>query len=201
MIRADLHIHTTYSSDASIQPKIIVDQLYAHPFIKAVAITDHNTVEGYYKVRELASAYQDILIIPGVEVSTIEGDLIVLGVAELPPQPWTVENVIDFARERKALTIAAHPYREHGLGDSTKNYDVDAIEVLNGVSSPHVNKLAENLAKEIGLPSVAGSDAHQVNELWTVYTEVQASSDADEILKAIKMGLVRVASTEKSIHF
>ena len=201
MIRVDLHVHTTYSSDASIQPKTIVDQLYAHPFIKAVVITDHNTVEGYYKVRELASAYQDILIIPGVEVSTIEGDLIVLGVGELPPRPWTVENVIDFARERQALTIAAHPYREYGLGDLTKNYDVDAIEVLNGASQPHVNKLAENLAKEMGLPGVAGSDAHQVNELWTVYTEVQASSDIDDILKTIKKGLIRVASTEKSIHF
>ena len=201
MIQADLHIHTTYSSDASIHPKIIVDQLYAHPFIKAVAITDHSTVDGYYKVRELASAYQDILIIPGVEVSTIYGDLIVLGVAELPPEPWTVENVINFARERGALTIAAHPYRAYGLGDLTKNYDVDAVEVLNGISSPHANKMAENLAKEMGLPGVAGSDAHQVNELWTAYTEVQASSDVDEILKAIKKGLVRVALTEKSIHF
>jgi len=201
MIRVDLHVHTTYSSDASIQPKTIVEQLYAHPFIKAVTITDHNTVEGYYKVQKLASTYQDILIIPGVEVSTIEGDLIVLGVAELPPEPWTVENVIDFARKREALTIAAHPYRAYGLGDLTKNYDVDAIEVLNGVSSSHVNKLAENLAKAMGLPGVAGSDAHQVNELWTAYTEVQASSDIDEILKAIKKGLIRVASTEKSIHF
>jgi predicted metal-dependent phosphoesterase TrpH len=201
MIRADLHIHTTCSSDASIHPKIIVDQLYAHPFIKAVAITDHSTVDGYYKVRELASAYQDILIIPGVEVSTIYGDLIVLGVAELPPEPWTVENVINFARERGALTIAAHPYRAYGLGDLTKNYDVDAIEVLNGASSPHINRMAENLAKAMGLPGVAGSDAHQINELWTAYTEVQASLDIDEILKAIKKGLVRVALTEKSIHF
>jgi len=201
MIQVDLHIHTNYSFDASIQPKIIVDQLYAHPFIKAIAITDHNTVEGYYKVRELASAYQDILIIPGVEVSTIDGDLIVLGVAELPPRPWTVQSVIDFAREKEALTIAAHPYREYGLGDLTKNYDVDAIEILNGASASHINKLAENLAKAMGLPGVAGSDAHHVNELWTVYTEVQASSDIDEILKAIKKGLIRVASTEKSIHF
>jgi predicted metal-dependent phosphoesterase TrpH len=190
-----------YSPDASIHPKTIVDQLYAHPFIKAVAITDHNTIEGYYKAQELASAYKDILIIPGVEVSTIYGDLIVLGAAELPPKPWTVENVIDFARKREALTIAAHPYRAHGLGDLTKNYDVDAIEVLNGVSLPNVNKMAENLAKEMGLPGVAGSDAHQTNELWTAYTEVQASSDIEEILKAIKKGLVRVALTEKSIRF
>lgn len=94
MIIADLHVHTKYSFDASIQPKTIVEKLYAHPFIKAIAITDHNTIEGYYKVRELASAYQDILIIPGVELATVEGDLILLGVEELPPKPWTVREVI-----------------------------------------------------------------------------------------------------------
>jgi predicted metal-dependent phosphoesterase TrpH len=201
LIRADLHIHTNYSPDAAIPPKTIVDQLYAHPIIKAAAITDHNTIEGYHKAQQLASAYQDILIIPGVEITTIEGDLIILGITELPPKPWTAKNVIDFAKERQALTIAAHPYRTRGLGDLTKNYNVDAIEVLNGISSPHANKMAENLAKEMGLPGVAGSDAHQVNELWATYTEIQASSDVDEILKAIKKGLVRVASTEKSIHF
>ena len=201
MIRADLHLHTTYSYDASIPPKTLVDQLYAHPFINAVAITDHNVVEGYYKVRELASVYQDILIIPGVEVSTVEGDLLILGVAELPPKPWTVKGIIEFAREKFSLVIAAHPYRAFGLGDSAKNYDIDAIEVLNGNSSPHLNKMAENLAKTMRLPGVAGSDAHQVNELWTAYTEIQASSDLNQILKAINEGLVRAVSTGKSIHF
>jgi predicted metal-dependent phosphoesterase TrpH len=197
-----LHIHTTYSSDASLHPKTIVDQLNAHPFIKAIAITDHNTVEGYYKVQQLASAYQDILIIPGVEISTDErGDLIVLGVAELPLRPWTVENVIDFARERGSLVVVAHPYRAYGLGDSTKNYSVDAIEVLNGASPPHVNKMAESLARAMGLPGVAGSDAHSVDELWTAHTEIKASLDVDEILKAVRKGFVRVSSAEKSIRF
>ena len=201
MIRADLHLHTNYSFDAAINPKTIVNQLYTHPFIKAVAITDHNTIEGYHKVHELASPYEDILIIPGVEVSAVEGELIILGVTELPPTPWAVENVIDFAKERDGLVIVPHPYRAYGLGDLAKNYDVDAIEVLNGISEPHVNKMAENLAKAMGLPGVAGSDAHLADELWTVYTEVQASSEIDEILKAIKKGLVKVASTRKSIHF
>jgi len=201
MINVDLHVHTTYSFDSSIQPKTIVEQLYVHPFIKAVAITDHNRVEGYIKVKQLASAYPDILIIPGVEIATFDGDLIVLGVAELPSQPWTVENVIDFAKERGGIVIVAHPYRAYGLGDLAKNYDVDAIEVLNGALSSQLNKMAENLAKEMGLPGVAGSDAHNADELWSVYTEVQASSDIDEILKSIKKGLVRVFPTRKSIHF
>jgi hypothetical protein len=201
VINVDLHVHTTYSFDSSIQPKTIAEQLYAHPSIKAVAITDHNRVEGYYKVKQLASAYPDILIIPGVEIASVEGDLIVLGTAELPPQPWTVENVIDFAKERQSLVIVAHPYRAYGLGDSAKKYSVDAIEVLNGALPTQLNRMAENLAREMGLPGVAGSDAHNVNELWSVYTEVQASSDVDEVLKAIKRGLVRVFPTRKSIHF
>jgi hypothetical protein len=197
MIKIDLHTHTTYSPDASITPKTLVDQLHAHPYIKAIAITDHNTVDGCYKVQELASAYEDILTIPGAEINTTNGDIIILGIAELPPKPWTVKEVIDFAKEKEALTIAPHPYRAYGLGDLTRNYEVDAIEVLNGASQPSVNKLAESLAKEMHLPGVAGSDAHQVSDLWTVYTEVQATSDVEEILRAIRNGLVRVASTEK----
>jgi predicted metal-dependent phosphoesterase TrpH len=201
LIRADLHIHTKYSSDASINPKVIVDQLHAHPFIKAAAITDHNTVEGYYKVRELASVYEDILIIPGVEISATGGDIIILGIAELPPPPWTVENVVAFARERQSLAVVAHPYRERGLGDSARKYEFDAIEVLNGASALQANKLAENLAQQMRLPGVAGSDAHQADELWTVYTEIQASSDVDAIIKAIKERSVRVASSGTSIRF
>jgi predicted metal-dependent phosphoesterase TrpH len=201
LICADLHVHTVFSPDASIQPKILVEQLFAHSYIKAVAITDHNTVKGYYKVAELASEYQDVLIIPGIEVSTVDGDLVLLGVAEVPSQPWTVANVIDFAHDRGGLAIAAHPYRAFGLGDLVKDYRIDAVEVLNGGCPRQLNVLAEELAKATGLPGVAGSDAHRADELWTVYNEIQASTDLDEILRAIKCGLVRVAYSEKSIHF
>ncbi|MGB9959027.1 MAG: PHP domain-containing protein [Candidatus Bathyarchaeales archaeon] len=197
MIRADLHIHTLFSNDSSIHPKTLVQQLITQPYINAVAITDHNTVKGYYKVRELASAYPDVTIIPGIEVSTVDGDLLLLGVAEVPPEPWTVENVIDFARSVGAVVVAAHPYREYGLGDLTKDYKVDAIEVLNGGSARQFNMLAEELAKKMGLPGVAGSDAHRAEELWSVYTEIKASTNLDEILKAIKTGLVRVGHMEK----
>jgi predicted metal-dependent phosphoesterase TrpH len=201
VIRADLHVHTTYSSDSAIQPKTLVQQLVAHNFIKVAAITDHDTVKGCGVTRQLASAYPDILIIPGVEISTPQGDIVVLGTEEMPPQPWTVEGVVDFARDRDCVSVVAHPYREYGLGDLARNYKFDAIEVLNGCSSPSANKLAQNLAKLMGLPGVAGSDAHQPSELCTVYTEVQASLDVDEILKALKRGLVTVPSMRKSIRF
>ncbi|MCJ7761938.1 CehA/McbA family metallohydrolase [Candidatus Bathyarchaeota archaeon] len=201
MIRADLHLHTTYSSDSSIQPKALVEQLVAHDFIKVAAVTDHDTVSGCSAIRQLAAAYPDILIIPGVEISTPNGDIVVLGAEEMPPQPWTVASIVDFARDTDCVSVVAHPYREYGMGDLARNYKFDAVEVLNGCSTPSANKLAHDLAKLMGLPGVAGSDAHQPSELCTVYTEIQASLDVDEILKAVKKGLVKVQLPRKSIRF
>jgi predicted metal-dependent phosphoesterase TrpH len=178
-----------------------VQQLVAHNFIKVAAVTDHDTVKGCNVTRQLASAYPDILIIPGVEISTPNGDIVVLGTEEMPPQPWTVENLVDFARDKDYVSVVVHPYREYGLGDLARNYKFDAVEVLNGYSSASANKLARDLAKLMGLPGVAGSDAHQPSELCTIYTEVQASLNVDEILKALKKGLVTVPSMGKSIHF
>jgi predicted metal-dependent phosphoesterase TrpH len=196
-----LHVHTKYSADSSINPKTLVEQLHSHPTIKAVAVTDHDEIEGYFKVRELAAAYTDVLVIPRVEITTPEGDLLVLGIADLPPRPWNVRDVIDFSRKRGGVVVVAHPYREYGLGSHAKNYTVDAVEVLNGGTSSNLNKLAEELAMEMGLSGVAGSDAHNVEDLWSVYTEIEASLDVEEILNAIRKGLVKASSARKSIHF
>jgi predicted metal-dependent phosphoesterase TrpH len=196
-----LHLHTTYSSDSSIQPKTLVEKLVAHDFIKVAAVTDHDTISGCNAIRQLAAAYPDILIIPGVEISTPNGDIVVLGAEEMPPQPWTVASIVDFARDTDCVSVVVHPYREWGMGDLARNYKFDAVEVLNGASPPSANKLAHDLAKLMGLPGVAGSDAHQPAELCTVYTEIQASLDVDEILKAVKKGLVTAQSPRKSIRF
>jgi len=201
LIRADLHVHTKYSLDSTINPKSLVDQLCAHATVKVVAVTDHNTLEGYARVQELASAFPDVLVIPGIEVGTALGDLILLGVEEKPPRSLGVNELIGFARERGGVVVVPHPYREYGLGAATRLYTVDAIETLNGNASPQVNRLAQDLAKELSLPGVAGSDAHNIDELWTVCNEIQASLDVDAILGAIKKGLVKVFSNRKSISF
>jgi predicted metal-dependent phosphoesterase TrpH len=201
LIRADLHIHTIYSNDSTVTPKAIVEKLVAHNSIKVAAVTDHDTVKGLAETQKLASSYPDILIMPGVEISTPEGDILILGTEETPPHPWTAENVIDFTRESKYVSVVAHPYREYGMGDVARNYKFDAVEVLNGESSPAANKLANDLAKSMKLPGVAGSDAHNPSEPLTVYTEIQAELKVDEILKAIKKGLVATHSATRSIHF
>ena len=194
MIRIDLHVHTLYSGDSNISPKMLIEQLNINPTVKAVAITDHDTIEGYKHVKKLAEAYEGLLVIPGVEVSTFEGHINVLGVEEMPKYPLSAEELIDFARERQAVVVIPHPYRVCGLGDNAKRLDVDAIETLNYRASKAENKLAERLARELNLPGVAGTDAHRPNQLFKVYTEVDADPDINSILKAIRNGAVRIGS-------
>jgi predicted metal-dependent phosphoesterase TrpH len=201
LIQADLHIHTVYSPDSVVQPKTLVDQLVAHSFIKVAAVTDHDSVRGCKATVELASAYPDILIIPGVEISTPQGDMVILGTDELPPRPWTPEVVVDYAKSVDAVSIVAHPYREYGMGDLARNYKIDAIEVLNGGSSAAANSQAKELAKSMGLPGTAGSDAHQMSELFSVYNQIDASLEIASVLKAIKKGFVSAQSGRGSIHF
>ena len=190
-IKIDPHLHTRFSGDAVISPKFIVEQLYAHPSIKAVAITDHNTMQGYAEVRRLAAPYQDITIIPGVEVSTYQGEIIILGVEEKPPYAPTVWEVLDFAKARAGIIVIPHPYRIGGVGDLAETMPADAVEVINPTATQKENKMAQELAKRRELPGVAGSDAHAPSYMWTAYTEVDADLDVDRILKAIRKGLVK----------
>jgi predicted metal-dependent phosphoesterase TrpH len=189
MVFVDLHVHTVYSGDSSITPKRLVDALHAHSFLKTVAVTDHKTMEGYHHVSKLATAYEDILILPGIEVLTTQGDIVVIGVEERPAFPITPEETITFAEERNAIAIIAHPYRTlTSLGNYARRLKPTAIEVFNPNATPEQNRMALELTREMNLPQVAVSDAHSIEELGRGYTKVNAAQDMDEILNAIKNG-------------
>lgn len=64
----ELHCHTTYS-DGTLTPAQLVEAA-ANAGVKALAITDHDTVSGWEEAFAAANAY-DLEIIPGVELSTV----------------------------------------------------------------------------------------------------------------------------------
>jgi Predicted metal-dependent phosphoesterases (PHP family) len=203
---ADFHLHTVYSPDSLVQPKTLVDMLHVHDYLKVAAVTDHDSVRANKPTIELAKAYPDVLIIPGCEISTIEngvptGDMLVLGTFELPPKPWTPEAVADFARSIGGVSIVAHPFRTYGMGERARGLKVDAIEVLNGGTNKEGNAKAKEFAKELGLPGTAGSDAHQVSELFTVCNQIEASMNVDSVLSAIKRGLVTARLPTPSLRY
>ncbi|WP_185750384.1 PHP domain-containing protein [Butyrivibrio sp. AE3003] len=68
----DLHTHSTYS-DGTFSVKELIDRAHEKG-LAAIALTDHDTVDGVDEAIEYAaSKYPDLEVIPGVELST-EGE-------------------------------------------------------------------------------------------------------------------------------
>ncbi len=68
----DLHIHTN-KSDGELSPKEVVD-LAIKKGLRAIAITDHDVVDGVQEAIEYAKD-KDIEIIPGIEIGCDESDI------------------------------------------------------------------------------------------------------------------------------
>ncbi len=78
-IKADLHIHTPESkcySDTLTTPEQVVGAALAAG-LEAIAITDHNTVRGLDRVRELGQE-RGLAVFPGVELSARGGHVLAL---------------------------------------------------------------------------------------------------------------------------
>jgi DNA polymerase III alpha subunit (gram-positive type) len=77
--RADLHIHSYQASydvkDTSMTPESIIDTA-ASEQLSIIAITDHNDISNVPSALK-ATTNSNVVVIPGVELSTPEGHLLV----------------------------------------------------------------------------------------------------------------------------
>jgi predicted metal-dependent phosphoesterase TrpH len=189
-MKFDLHIHSNYS-DGHANVKEIV-QAAKRRGLDGIAITDHDTMKGipaakkYIKEKKL-----DLLLIPGIEVNTSEGHLLILGVDRPPQKKRSPEETIEEAHDLGGIANVPHPYHpfRHALG---RIPDADAVEVYN---SKHLFGLANGRAKleasRRGMTMVAGSDSHFAETVGLGVTEIEAE-DVDSVLEAIRLGQTRI---------
>jgi predicted metal-dependent phosphoesterase TrpH len=191
MLTCDLHVHTNFSKDGESSVEEILKQA-EEAGLDVIAITDHDSVDGAKKALTCSTT---VLVIPGIEVSTKQGHLLVLGVTELVPAGLDVIVTVEIARRMGALAILPHPYHvwRHGVARRKKaGMDVvDAVEVFNSryiVGS--ANTKAARIAKRLGKPCVGGSDAHNARFVGFGRTYVDAEKNVPAILDAIRAGKV-----------
>ncbi len=192
-VKADLHIHSTFS-DGRNSPKEIILRAISRG-LEAIAITDHDTFQGSIHARRVASSEGiDIVIIIGAEIRTKQGDILVYCPdSPLEKTPRDALELIDYSHENDCLVVPAHPFdiRRKGIGDLVYEARWDAIEVFNAMSDPISNKRAAEAARELGLPGLANSDAHVVDAVGSAFNLVEVNSlDAEKILDSIRAGKV-----------
>ena len=186
-LKIDLHVHTCYSMDAGTTPKEVVAYSKKRG-LDGVAITDHDTLKGALRLTN----QEKIIVIPGTEITTLDGHILALNVHEEIPPKMTLSETIRRVHELGGIAVAAHPkiiYK--GIGRQiTSPLGFDAIEVINSSAFPFFFSTYQSrkLALQMGLPETAGSDAHYPFEIGLAYTIVDADSEVDEVVHAIKRG-------------
>jgi hypothetical protein len=183
-LKIDLHVHTCYSRDSSITLKDVV-AFARKRGLDGVAITDHNTVEGAQKLKT-----PNIIVVPGIEVSTLNGHLLGLNVTVPIPAKLGIEETICRIHEAGGIAVAPHPTAFYKSPPSRKVTSYDAVEVMNASSIPFsiMTHYSRKFAERLGLPETGGSDSHYAPEIGAAYTVVDSGPDVDEIVSAIKKG-------------
>jgi predicted metal-dependent phosphoesterase TrpH len=167
-MRADLHIHTVFSGDAAQTPAQVLERAKAIG-LGAVAIADHNSLEGSLESAELAS---EIIVLKAMEITSKEGHILAFNISEEIERDLSTAETIERIKEAGGIAIASHPYRIwSGLGEKViRENHFDALEVLNGRSLKGANEKAMRLANSLHLPVIGGSDAHSLDEIGKACT-------------------------------
>ena len=191
-ITCDLHVHTKASADGHCPIEDVLRQA-EKAGLDAVAITDHDSVESAKKALTLKSS---VLVIPGIEVSTKQGHVLLLGTTEEFPKGEDALETIRKGRDAGCLVIIAHPYHHfrHAVGLHSKQALIEA-DALEGYNSRYYtkgsNKKAVRTAKRLKKPVTAGSDAHECRFVGYGINVVEARErSVPAILDAIRAGSI-----------
>jgi predicted metal-dependent phosphoesterase TrpH len=189
-IVADLHLHTSWSHDCSID----VDELLNYAEAKglgAIAVTDHNVFGGAQEAVERARGRR-LIVIPGEEVKTAEqGEVIGLFLREEIPRGMSFGDTIAAIRAQGGLVYVPHPFdRMHSIpGPATLHRhlaEIDVFEVYNArLLFEAYNEEALRFARKYNLTPGAGSDAHVLAGVGTGAVRMRRFSGPEEFLVSL----------------
>ncbi|MCH8110024.1 MAG: PHP domain-containing protein [Chloroflexi bacterium] len=217
----DIHTHTYPTSiDSLLSPEELIKES-KRLGLDGICLTDH---DGFWNPDEVLALGRehDYLVLPGCEVTTEEGHLLVYGLSKYIFGMHRASVVKQMVDEVGGVMVVAHPYRRVYRENADKDdasYDemldraarnevfgkVNAVEVLNSRGSEQENAFSLDVAKRFGLKGTGASDAHKLADIGTFATEFERPiSCLEEFIEEIKAGrfspVVMSKQTSLKIH-
>ena len=187
---ADLHLHTSWSHDCSIDVDELLDHAEAQG-LGAIAVTDHNVFGGALEAVERARSRR-VVVIPGEEVKTADqGEVIGLFLREEIPRGMSFGETIAAIRAQRGLVYLPHPFdRLHAIPEPATLHrhlaEIDVLEVYNArLLFEAYNEEALRFARKYNLTPGAGSDAHVLAGVGTGAVRMRRFSGPEEFLVSL----------------
>ena len=201
----DLHTHSYPHSDDSFMS---VDELIEGSKslgLDAICLTDHDAFWTTEQIDDLSNRH-NFLIIPGCEINTEAGHVLVFGLGKYEfgmHKPEFLQACVDKAG---GAMIAAHPYRRRFIEEPAEKPGVreemleraggdeffqmcQGLEALNGRGLSIQNQFSLDLGGMLSVSMTAGSDAHKVEQIGTVATEFERPvSCLADLIKELRAG-------------
>jgi hypothetical protein len=202
-IRLDMHMHTEFSRDSRIALADFA-RLAREAELAAVCVTDHDTVEGGLRLREMDTRLQ---VIVGEEITTADGELIGLFLERAIAAGLSAEKTVALIHEQGGLAYVPHPFSRNRIRHLRRNVlerlagSIDVVEVFNArevASSSNLRAL--EFARAHDLPGGVGSDAHRRVEIGRAYVEVPPFEGPQGLLVALREGKVTGTLSGLGIH-
>jgi len=181
-MKIDFHVHTKESPCSKMPIEVALEKA-KEAGLDAIAVVNHNVKPLVYKGKS------KVKIIPGVEVSTKEGHLLVINTNKTFTRGSPAQEVIDKAG-KDALIIVAHPFdwtRKGMLWRINKLKGYHGVEINSRCLLDRFNDKARLFAKKNHKILIAGTDSHSPEEIGLAYTEVKAKT-IKEAISNIKKG-------------
>jgi len=200
-VQGDLHVHSIHSGDASASLDAIADLARAEG-LDFVVLTEHNVVSGSDFLTAAQARHPDVLLIPGIEVTTYQGHAGAIGATT-----WVdhrlgqtdedgvvdAQDLADAVTDQGAVFSIHHPTLDLGqlcIGcawDLEIPEGVGGVEIGNGSWSPTGSLFTPSAiafwdalcADGHRLAALGGSDDHRAGEnLGTFDTPIGTSRTA-----------------------
>jgi predicted metal-dependent phosphoesterase TrpH len=192
----DIHTHTyPISDDSFLTPEELIKEA-RRTGLDGVCITDH---DGFWNPKDILalSRVHDFLVLPGCEVTTEEGHLLVYGLSEYIFGMHRASFVKELVEEAGGAIVVAHPYRRayrrHAHTSPEAYYQMldracgnavfslaDAVEVFNGRGSEEENTFSHDVARRFDMNGTGASDAHKLEDIGTYATRFQRTIRSQE---------------------
>ena len=202
-LKLDMHTHSEYSPDSRTPLEAQAKALVAKG-IDVVCATDHNTIEGALRLRELADGFRVVI---GEEISSRDGEIIGLFLDKAIPRGLSAEETISRIHDQGGVVSVPHPFSRNRLyhikrGALERVWEqIDCIEIFNAREAFTSDNLrAAAFAKEKDIPGAVGSDAHRAAEIGRAWVEVEEFAGRDDFIAALRQGSVVGKLTGNYIH-